>query len=173
MFTIETIFVIVCIVALLAWLGIGALFSIAGQWERYENIINDTGSTKETVTLGQFGPFIVGRREVSDGYQTYSGFIFGRHIRLKRRDFGLPHLMEQGFPEGVAKKLEGEVMGHLRLTLSSDRLFLEGEFVPYKIVFSHTPPKVTSILPQKPVKRRYKRVLFIKDAARALVHDPR
>ena len=153
----QTILIIVLIALALGWLLLGVLCPVSGQWER----VFDEGNSafaKERISLGQFGPFVVGRRELMGGYQSYSGFIWGKTLYLKRRDFGVEQLKHQGFPPPIAQKIEGEVLGHLRLSLSANSLFLAGVFVPYKVQFTHTPAKITAILPQPALPRTYRRV---------------
>jgi hypothetical protein len=155
-----------------AWVLSSFVWRVAGTWERVltdEDI--DDGVRRERITLAQLGPFVTGRRDVRGGYQEYSGIAYGPRVTLSRRDHGGDSLAAMGFPEGVAKKLDGEVMARLRLTLI-DGVELRGTFEPQKVEFTHQPPRVTSMyfLPAK--SRSYRRVQPIEEPAAALAAEP-
>jgi hypothetical protein len=152
-----------------AWLLSTFIFRVSGTWERVlsqEEI--DEGVRPERVTLAQLGPLVTGRRDVKGGHQEYSGIIVGRSVRLSRRDHGVASLVALGFPEGVAKKLDGEVMARLRLSLVDGGLFLDGTFEPQKVEFTHQPPRVTSMHFLPAQKRRYRRVEPLEERVPAL-----
>ncbi len=141
------------------WLLSTFLFRISGTWERVlsDDEIAD-GARVERITLGQLGPFITGRRDVTGGYQEYSGIVVGRRVTLTRRDHGKKALAAMGFPEGVAQKLDGEVMARLKLTLVDGGTALVGTFEPQKVEFTHQPPRVTGMYFLPGQQRRYRRV---------------
>ncbi|MBI2377367.1 MAG: hypothetical protein HYV07_25420 [Deltaproteobacteria bacterium] len=140
----------------LAWFVWGFLVPITGTWERVDE--DRKPGTVERITLVQFGPFVRGRRKMKGGFQEYSGYLRGRSITIRRRDHGVPFVVSQGFPEGVAKYVDGTVTAILRLTLSADGTVIHGTFTPQKIEFVHDPPKVTSRFFLTPTFRRYKLV---------------
>jgi hypothetical protein len=122
--------------------------------------------------LAQLGPFVTGRRDVIGGHQEFSGYLVGRSMRMVRRDHGVESLTALGFPEGIAKQLDGEVTARLKLRVV-DGMFLEGVFIPQKVEFTHRPPKVTKAFYLQPQGRRYRRVVPIpvEDDARRRVED--
>jgi hypothetical protein len=145
------------------------VFRVSGTWERVltQDEI-DEGLRAERITLAQLGPFVTGRRDVKGGHQEYSGLIVGRTVKLSRRDHGVASLAGLGFPEAIAKKLDGEIMARLKLSLTDGGLFLDGTFEPQKVEFTHQPPKVTSMFFLAPQRRRYRRVEAVKDRVPAL-----
>ncbi len=138
------------------------IWRVTGTWER---MLSDDdradGAKKEKITFGQLGPFVTGRREVKGGYQEYSGVMFGRSVTLARRDHGVKALAAMGFPEGVAQKLDGEVMARLKLSLIEGGAFLVGTFEPQKVEFTHQPERVTGMYFLPGQKRRYRRVELV------------
>ena len=62
-----------------------------------------------------------------------------------------------GFPEPVARKLDGEVMAKLELRLRGGVL-LEGLFMPQKVEFTHQPPRITKSYFLAGQPRRYRRL---------------
>ena len=147
-------------ILLLVIVILSLIFSVSGVWERIEKS-GEGEAVRERITLGQFGPFIVGRRDLAGGHQTFFGLAFANRIWLRRRDFGVSILVKQGFPQEIARQLEGQVMVHLNLQLSHDRLFLNGVVVPYKVEFTHQPPRVTAMHALEPIARSYRRVELV------------
>ncbi|MEW5847975.1 MAG: hypothetical protein AB2A00_04145 [Myxococcota bacterium] len=133
------------------------LFNVSGTWERLPEDEN-APPTGERLTLGQLGPFVRGRREVPGGWQEYSGVMFGRSLSLTRRDFGVPALMRNNFPEPLAHKLHGDVFAEMKLTLTDAGTCLRGTFTPQKIDFLLAPPRITHRRWMQPVARAYRRV---------------
>ena len=146
--------------ALIAASIIGSLlFNVSGTWERVRDDDDIKGKApRERLTLGQFGPFVRGRREVPGGWQEYSGLMWGRSLTLTRRDFGVDALTANHFPLELAQKLHGDVFAELRMTLIDDGLTLTGVFIPQKIDFLLAPPRITTRHWLKPVPRGYRRV---------------
>ena len=94
------------------------LFPIGGTWER----VFESGQSiwdRERVVLKQFGFMITGEQVVSGGVQKFFGLALGPSIWLRRRDFGA----------------QGQVLLHLTLKLSPDRLFLKGYATPMRVEF--------------------------------------
>ena len=141
------------------WLLLAWIYRVTGTWERVlASDEAEEGGRAERITFGQLGPFVTGRRDVAGGYQQFSGMLVGPRLSLTRRDHGVLALARMGFPDGVAEKLQGEVMAHLKLRVVDGGLFLEGTFEPVKIEFTHQPPRVTAMVLQPPQPRRYRRV---------------
>lgn len=159
MLTPETLIAFVLSLLMVLWFVINALFSVSGVWEKEKE--PERPQDRERLTLGQFGPFVVGRAEFNGGYQSYSGLALGPKVWLRRRDYGIPGLIRQGFPKEIAADVEGQVMAKLRLHLSSDRIYLVGYFLPYKVSFKQSPPQVLSMVALEPKKRRYRRVEYV------------
>ncbi len=134
------------------------IFNVTGTWERVPEDGQSTGGVPERLTLGQFGPFVRGRREVPGGWQEYGGLMWGRDLKLTRRDFGVDALKRQHFPDVLAQKLSGDVFAELRLNLTDGGLALEGTFTPQKIDFLLAPPRITQRYWMPPVPRAYRRV---------------
>lgn len=142
------------------WFLSTLVFRVAGTWERVlDDEEREEGKRPERLTLGQLGPLVNGRRDVPGGYQAFSGYMVGRTLRLARRDYGVRALMAQGFPEPIAQKLDGEVMARMTMRLTGSGGFLEGEFVPQKVEFTHRPPKITDAYFLEPQARMYRRVI--------------
>ena len=141
------------------WLVTAFAFRVAGTWER---VLTDDeiaqGQRPERVELAQLGPVVTGRRDVPGGHQEYSGYMLGRTARLVRRDHGVESLTALGFPEAIAKQLDGEITARLKLRLVEGGLFMEGVFIPQKVEFTHRPAKVTKAYYLAPQRRRYRRV---------------
>lgn len=157
--TVRLVVIAVLLGAVAGWLLLAWIFRVTGTWERVLTAEeHEEGMRAERVTFGQLGPFVTGRRDVAGGYQQYSGMLVGSRLSLTRRDYGKQALTRMGFPEGVADKLEGEVMAHLKLRVVDSGLFLEGTFEPLKVEFTHQPPRVTAMVAQPEQRRRYRRV---------------
>lgn len=158
--------------ALGLWVLSTFIWRVTGTWER---VLTDDeradGAKKEKITFGQLGPFVTGRREVKGGYQEYSGLMIGRSVTLTRRDHGVKALASMGFPEGVAKKLDGEIMARLKLSLAEGGTFLVGTFEPQKVEFTHQPERVTGMYFLPGQRRRYRRVEMVDATARVPVLD--
>lgn len=154
-----TVLIVVVVVIFVFTMAMSSFYSISGVWEKIEEEAQNAG--KERISLGQFGPIVVGRRELPGGHQSFFGVTFAGTVWLKRRDYGSEVFIRQGFPEDIAKQLEGQVLVRLKLRLSKDNLFLDGVFVPYKIEFTHTPPKVTGMLALAALPRKYRRAELI------------
>ena len=146
------------------------IFSFAGVWERVDDSVQLSG--RERIRLVQFIVFVLGKRVVAGGQQSFFGFAFGNTLWLRRRDRGILHLKHEGFPDEVAKQVEGQVMAQYRLHLSKDHNFLNGVFIPYRVEFSARPPRVTAMHPQPPVPRRYRRVELIVEPKLAAAASP-
>jgi hypothetical protein len=150
------------------WVLSALLFRVGGTWER---VLSDEeraeGARAERITLAQIGPLVKGRRDVVGGHQEFSGWIVGRSLRMTRRDHGMHALEAQGFPDSVAKQLDGEVMAKLRLRLTGGGIELTGEFLPQKVEFTHRPPKITNAYFLAAQTRSYRRVTPIEEPAEA------
>jgi hypothetical protein len=151
------------------WLLSTFLFRVTGTWERVltQDELDD-GARAERITLGQLGPLVTGRRDVKGGHQEYWGLMFGRRLTLTRRDHGKKALVAMGFPEGVAEKLDGEIMARMKLSLADGGLTLEGTFEPQKVEFTHQPPRITRVFFLPGQRRRYRRVESVADRVPAL-----
>jgi len=169
------------------------VFNVSGTWERipiddepvqsdadgydydYEDDDDDDDeyqyslALNERLVLGQFGPFVTGRRDLPGGHQEFSGFMVGRTLRINRRDHGVRSLVRQGFPEVIAKLVDGDVTGKFKLTLVSAGLLLDGSFSPQKIEFTHRPPRVTARNFLVPKPRRYRRLTAKELAAEKVI----
>jgi hypothetical protein len=137
------------------WLLSSFLFRVSGVWERVGDD-EELERKTERVALAQLGPFVRGKRQHPGGEQEFSGWLIGRTLRLNRRDHGVAALVHGGFPRPIAEKLDGEVMAKLTLKLSGD--VLEGRFHPIKVSYTHQPPRITAMVAQPAVPRRYRRV---------------
>lgn len=145
------------------WFLSTLVFRVAGTWERVlSDEEEEQGKRGERLSLGQLGPLVKGRREVSGGYQEFSGLMLGRTLRLNRRDHGVKALLAQGFPDTIAKQLDGEVMARMTFKLTGGGAFLEGAFMPQKIEFTHQPPRITSAHFLDPQPRTYRRVIPVR-----------
>ncbi|MBI5493454.1 MAG: hypothetical protein HY904_00405 [Deltaproteobacteria bacterium] len=136
---------------------VGFLFNVGGTWERIPDNAEDK-APRERLTLGQLGPFVRGRRDVTGGWQEYSGLMWGRQLKLTRRDFGVVALKRANFPEPLAKELDGDVFAELRLELVEQGTMLQGTFTPQKIDFLLAPPRITQRYWMPAVPRSYRRV---------------
>lgn len=166
--TIRLVVVVVFATALVLWVVASAIFRVSGVWERdLSPSEREAGAMPERVTLAQLGPLVTGRRDVVGGYQELSGLVFGPVVRLTRRDHGVRALTHLGFPEPVAKKLDGEIMARMELRLRGGVL-LEGTFSPQKVEFTHQPPKITRAYFLQPQPRRYRRI----EAITVAVEEP-
>ncbi len=139
--------------------------NVSGTWERipsqeeqqdYES--RGLPVPHDRVVLGQFGPFVTGRRDLAGGYQAFGGFAFLGKVQLSRRDYGLRSLMQQGFPESIAKSLDGEITAKLRLRLTMGGELLDGYFIPFKVEFTHQPARITRVYPLNERRRRYRKL---------------
>ncbi|MBN2362222.1 MAG: hypothetical protein JXR83_22410 [Deltaproteobacteria bacterium] len=164
------------VISLIPWLlgafvvvsiAISLVYNVSGTWERMpseeELAAHDADPQEPTppaerVVLGQFGPFVTGRRDVAGGWQEFKGLMLGPTLRMTRRDHGVPALCNQGFPESIAKMVNGDITGRLKLGLTSAGLILDGTFTPQKIEFTHRPPKITRRYFLQPKSRRYRRL---------------
>ncbi|MFH1809607.1 MAG: hypothetical protein ABIJ09_12740 [Pseudomonadota bacterium] len=145
---------------------VSLVFNVSGTWERMPSDEEQAEleanpyrtPARERLVLGQFGPFVTGRRDVLGGWQEFGGTMLFSTLRLTRRDHGLRALTSQGFPEPIAKLIDGDVTGKLRLHLTAAGLLLDGSFTPQKIEFTHRPPRITSRFFLDPTPRRYRRL---------------
>jgi hypothetical protein len=150
------------------WMLSTVVFRVSGTWEReLSPSEREAGAAAERITLGQLGPLVTGRRDVPGGYQELSGILIGSSVWLTRRDHGVRALTAMGFPEPVAKKLDGEVMAKMELRLRGGVL-LEGTFMPQKVEFTHQPPRITRSYFLASQPRRYRRL----DAVAIAVEEP-
>lgn len=155
------------------WLLLAWIYRVTGTWERVPTDDDQAeGGRAERITLGQIGPFVTGRRDVAGGWQEYSGLLLGPRLSLTRRDHGAKALARMGFPDGVAQKLEGEVMARFKMHVVEGGLFLEGSFEPLKVEFTHQPPRITGMAPQPPQRRRYRRVQPLEERVPAFEEQP-
>lgn len=155
---VRLIIVLAAGVLAVVWVLSTLLFRVTGTWERDLTVAErDSGVPVERITLAQLGPLITGRRDVPGGHHEFSGWAFGPIVRLTRRDHGVRALTSLGFPEPVAKKLDGEVMARLDLRLRGGVL-LEGTFAPQKVEFTHQPPRITRAFFLPPQPRRYRKL---------------
>ncbi len=100
--------------------------SIAGVW------VQEEASGWLEILLEQRGVLVEGRCYVENGHYHFTGLWTGRHLYLRRRDFGEEMLVGKGFPRTIAQKAEGTVMAKLNLKLEEpDRLL--GFFYPQRI----------------------------------------
>jgi hypothetical protein len=149
--------VVLAALAGLSLLG-SLIFNVSGTWERVPEEGTDPNARLERLTLGQLGPFVRGRRDIAGGWQEYSGLMWGRRVKLTRRDFGVEALKRQNFPEVLAHKLDGDVFAELRLSLTDGGFTLTGTFTPQKIDFLLAPPRITQRYWMPAVTRSYRRV---------------
>lgn len=156
--TIRMIVVASIATAFVFWVVASAIWRVSGVWEReLTPAEREAGALPERIVLAQLGPLVTGRRDVVGGHQELTGLVFGPVVRLSRRDHGVRALTGMGFPEPVAKKLDGEIMARLELKLRGG-VILEGTFAPQKIEFTHQPPKITRAYFLPPQRRRYRRI---------------
>ncbi len=166
----EVVLLVVVMLLVGAWALLGVIYSISGTWERDDIENQDSALGRERVTLAQFGPLVLGRREVAGGYQSFFGIGFANTFYLSRRDHGQLLLKKEGFPEPIAKLLEGEIMMRMKLKISPDKLFLAGLCEPYKVEFTHEPPRITAKRRVAPAPRRYRRVELVR--TKSVAHAP-
>ncbi len=160
------VYVFVGIVAYVAtWTLHAATHSIEGIWRREDG-------EDELVQFTQFGPFVTGKRNVEGGNHMYSGTLTFSRLTLRRRDFGLPHLIAAGFPKVIAKKINGSVMAKLSLRRRNPKR-LEGVFVPQKILFDEPSARVLSRQYQPAIARNYVRTELANLPGRAQQATPR
>lgn len=147
-------------IIILALLVLGTLLSlfypIGGTWERMPQG-NPSIWNRERIVLKQLSIIITGKQMVSGGTQKFFGFAFGPFVWLKRRDYGLQALINEGFPEPIAKLIQGRVLLHLNLKLSSDKLFLKGHAIPFKVEFFQDGSGIKSVHKLDPIPRDYHR----------------
>lgn len=161
-FSFELIILACGVTLFVAWFLISLCYSVSGTWQRCDQFGHAEGnSKKERIVLAQIGPFIVGRAETFGGHQSFWGYSLGPMVWLKRRDYGVVALMRQGFPKDIALDIEGQIMAKYKLKLNSDKVFLDGLFTPYKVSFTHRPPKVKAIQPLTPTKRTFRKVELV------------
>lgn len=139
------------------------IWNVSGTWERVPDESLPKGVRPERLKLGQFGPFVRGRRDVPGGWQEYAGTMWGRSLKLTRRDFGVDNLKRQNFPDVLAQKLSGDVFAELKLELTDGGLSLEGTFMPQKIDFLLAPPRITARYWLPEVPRIYRLVSPVED----------
>ncbi len=128
------------------WLLFPLAFPVRGIWKRDDE--------EEFLEIDQFGPIVSGKRNVDGGNHMYSGFQTFFFVWLKRRDFGIPSLIAQGFPEAIAKKINGSVTARLRLWRSGRKL-LVGSFRPQRILFDESTVRVMSRRYDRKSPRRF------------------
>jgi|GEM_PF-758689 len=160
------------VLGVVGWMLNGMLVRVTGVWEK--EVRDD--EPKQRIRLTQSGPFISGRRLMHGGEQQFSGILFGRTIRLKRRDAGVPSLMAQGFPAKIAPLVEGQVTGYLKLTLTDGGDRLSGAFEPVRIDFTHQPPRITDTNVEPAEHVSYIRLIGVADTdeetlVQKLLHD--
>ena len=154
----------------------GFIFRVSGRWRRFDD---DEVRLKglvpaEEITLLQFGPLIFGRSLVPGGHHSFTGYLWLRRLHLWRRDHGHMLFTRQGFPDVIARRLDGGVTAHLLLDVDSTQLI--GSFVPKKFSFTHRPPAITSVETMPGQQRGYRRVVPILstgEAARQLFSKSR
>lgn len=153
--------ILLCGILLFAMLLTSLFYSFSGVWERMDEV--SPVVARERIRLAQFGPLVLGNCNVVGGQQSFFGFALGPALWLRRRDRGVPFLAREGFPEAIAKQVEGQIMARYRMRLASDRNFMNGIFIPYRVEFSLQPPRVTAMHAQAAVSRRYRRVELVLD----------
>jgi hypothetical protein len=67
-------------------------------------------------------------------------------------------IVQQGFPEEVARAIDGTVTARLHLVLAPDGQSMSGDFTPQKIEFTYDPPKMMKRSFLRPSPRRYRLV---------------
>jgi len=125
---------------LVLWALFPILFPVHGIWRRDNSQRN---SEDEFIEIEQFGPIVSGKRSVDGGNHLYSGFQTFIFVWLKRRDYGIPALIAQGFPESIAKKINGSITARLRVRRAGRKL-LVGTFRPQRILFDEESTRVMS-----------------------------
>lgn len=151
---------LIALIFILALLSISTVLSlvypIGGTWERMSDL-NQSIWDRERVVLKEFGPFVFGTQTVSGGVQKFFGFAFGPFLWLHRRDYGIQALINSGFPEPIAKLVQGRVLLRMKLSLSSDRLFLNGHATPFKVEFYEDASGIKGVHTLDPTPRKYRR----------------
>lgn len=151
------LFTAIFILALLILSSLLSFFyPVGGTWERISEK-NQSIWDRERAVLKQWGPLILGSQTVSGGIQKFFGFAFGPIVWLHRRDYGIQALINSGFPENIAKIVQGRVMLRMNLKLSADKLFLRGSATPFKVEFYPDSSEVKSIHTLEPTSRAYRR----------------
>ena len=113
------------------WVLLSFLVRISGIWVQEDERGQGGRRGQDTeLELAQLGPWVTGRREVPGGIQEFSGFLIGKTVRLKRRDRGIDFLVHSGFPEPIARQVDGDVSAKLVLRLEDGGTRLVGAFVP-------------------------------------------
>ncbi len=140
------------------WVMVSFFVRIGGVWIQEPPEGQRNTRVDDEVELAQLGPWVTGRRIVAGGVQEFSGFLIGRTVRLKRRDRGVDFLMDSGFPEAIARQVDGDISAKLVLTLVDGGTRLSGTFVPNKVEFTHQPPRITSTYALAAVPRSFRRV---------------
>ena len=135
---------------LVLWVGFATMYPIEGIWHR-----DSDGIEEEYIQIEQFGPFISGKRNVDGGNHVYSGLQTFTRVRLLRRDFGIPALIQAGFPAVIAKKINGSVMAKLVIKRRGPKL-LTGLFRPQKVLFDEASAQVLSRQYQPAIARTYR-----------------
>lgn len=149
------------------------LYPISGTWERI-SAENQSIWDRERVVFKQWGPIITGLQTLTGGHQKFFGFAIGPNIWLKRKDYGVQVLKQQGFPEPIAKIAQGRVLLHLNLKLSPDKLFLKGYATPMKVEFYEDGSGIKSIQPVEPILRTYRKAELtpVKESSLTAVGKP-
>lgn len=146
------------------WFLLSLFVRVSGEWvELLEDDARREGRRPLKLSLSAFGPLVSGQAEVPGGREEFSGYIVGRTLFLKRRDHGVQHLQNQGYPPEIATRRDGEVAAKLKLKLAS-RDELRGEFFPFKVNFTHQPPRVTGVVPLPGRPRAYSRLAGASDS---------
>lgn len=139
---------------LFLWLVVGFLVRVSGVWERVD--LSGAERISERIELVQLGPFVRGRRALKGGAQIFNGWLFGRTLRLSRRDTGMVALERSGFPREIATKLDGDVLAKFTLKVRGEHL--EGEFHPIKVSYTKQPMRITGKERMPSEVREYRRV---------------
>ncbi len=146
---------LVLLIALGVFIGasflLGFLFPVSGRFVRA-----DDPDDEEALELYSFGPFVRGRVEVAGGHREYSGLAVLGRGNLVRRDHGQKLLRQQGYPEAIAQRRDGEVAAKLKVVRRGGE-GLDVLFSAARVEFTHRPPKVQSVAFLKPQLRRYVR----------------
>lgn len=126
---------------------------LTGKW------VEDDARDKPPIILARIGPFVRGKRKMEGGIEVFSGLYFNKRLRLKRFDYGLDLLKKKGFPEAIAKKVEGTVVALYKFKLTSKDRRLIGEIMPQKIHFTYRPPRITDRYFLKGTKKEWEKIL--------------
>jgi len=145
------------------WLVASLFVRVSGTWvEVLDDRSRSEGKRPNKMTLSALGPMVSGESLVLGGREELSGVIVGRTLYLKRRDHGIAHLKQQGYPDAIAALRDGKVAARMKLKLVS-RDTLDGEFLPFKVKFTHQPPRVTGVVPLRGHARTYTRIALVDD----------